>query len=67
MSDTASPAEAAPASPDEEKAARVDLFITQWVQDCIHGSPAARDTEGYNHLITSAAPELKRRMLREIA
>lgn len=43
-------------------ATAIDAVISQWETDCVHNSPASRDTAGFNHLQTTAIPELRRRL-----
>ncbi|MES2055825.1 MAG: hypothetical protein V4564_07805 [Pseudomonadota bacterium] len=43
-------------------AAPIADLVTRWVFDCIHNSPVAQATEAYNHLVTTALPELRRRL-----
>lgn len=35
--------------------------VDQWLREVIHGSPVARNTEAYNHLVDSL-PDLKARL-----
>lgn len=49
------------------KMERIDHLLQQWIVDCVNNGPASRDTAGYNHFVTSALPELRRRLLLEIA
>ncbi len=51
--------EAEAASPARSREAEI---VQKWVGDCVNNTPIARDTEGYNHLVTSALPELLRRL-----
>jgi hypothetical protein len=37
-------------------------LVSRWVFDCIHNSPVAQATEAFNHLVTTALPELRRRL-----
>ena len=46
--------------------AAIEAALAQWVSDCVHNSPLARDTDAYNHLVQTALPELARR-IQEIA
>lgn len=46
---------------------RVDRLLEQWKTECLNNGPASRDTAGYNHLVTTALPELRRRLMQEIA
>jgi hypothetical protein len=60
-------AESALPDPAAARAAQIERLLAQWTIDCIHNSPVARVTDAFNHLTTSALPELGRRILKEIA
>jgi hypothetical protein len=45
----------------------LEATFDQWVNDCVHNSPASRDTAGFNHLHATALPELRRRLLKGLA
>lgn len=70
MSDTVEGAEVAPVenppspAPVEAPENLIDAILTAWVNDCIHNSPASRDTDCYNHIVTNALPELRARLLK---
>jgi len=40
----------------------IDLIVTRWEQEMLHNSAASRDTDGFNHLVTEAIPDLRRRL-----
>ena len=50
----------------DPRIAVISATVDQWMVDCIHSSPVSRDTASINHLI-AALPELKRRIIKEIA
>jgi hypothetical protein len=52
-----------PDMPTDDKADRMRALLDQWMVDCVHNSPASRDTEVFNHLATNAMPELLRRLI----
>lgn len=54
-------------APEARVESPIAALLRDWVTDCIHNSPLARDTDGLNHLITAALPELERRLLPIIA
>jgi hypothetical protein len=66
--ETAGTAEQLPAraAAESERETAVRTMLAQWVNDCIHNSPASRDAAVLEHLTNSALPELARRILKEV-
>nr|WP_294564481.1 hypothetical protein [uncultured Rhodopila sp.] len=51
-----------PAAPIAAAPDPLNAIFDAWVLEQIHNSPVSRDTESFNHLITSALPDLRRRI-----
>ena len=72
MSDIVIP-EAAPASPEPPAVATpepapvsaIDAVLAQWKLDFLNDSPVSRATDAYNHLIVTALPALRARLMSE--
>ena len=60
--------EGAPASPavaPPEPVTAIDAVLAQWKLDFLNNSPVSQSTEAYNHLVNTALPALRARLMSE--